>query len=405
MEKIDLNVRNTKIPLLFEHDESLPIVNLKLIFKVAGSISDTKGGIAKICARVLNEGTKELGSTEFARLLEIKAIEINAGSGFETLSLELNCLKEHFNYAFDMLVNLLKDPNLKDETLNKIKRIVKSQIATNENQFDYLAQCELNRVLHPNSPKAIPPTGTYDSVESIELGDVKNFFNKHINLSNLYMVLAGDIEFEEVDFSKILSTLELGEKNSLILIPTSDKEAISEIKKDSEQAYIYFGAPFYVKKDEIYKANVASFILGAGGFGSRLMEEIRVKRGLAYSAYARAEFSLSTNKLWGYLQTKNESKDEAIGIVKDEISKFIKNGVKEKELKSAKDFLIGSAPLAQETMFKRVGIKQDNFYNGFGFDEFEKRLKQVENLTLQELNEFIKTHTEIKNLSFAVLSK
>ncbi|PSM51783.1 peptidase, M16 family [Campylobacter blaseri] len=405
MEKIILEAKNTQIPLLFEHDDSLPVVNLKLIFKVAGSVADSKMGLSRLCARLLNEGTKELGSNEYARLLEIKAIELHSSSGFETFSIELNCLKEHFSYAFSMLVKLLKDPNLTDDTLQKIKNIVKSQIAINENEFDYLAGLELNKILHPDTPRANPTIGTYESIESIDLKDVEGFIKEYLNLANLYIVLAGDVKLEEIDFSKALYALEAGEKRELPQISTSDEKTFKEIKKNSEQAYIYFGAPFIIKKDDIYKANVASFILGAGGFGSRLMEEIRVKRGLAYSIYARNNFELSLSRITGYLQTKNENKEEAIAVIKEEFEKFIKDGVSEDELKSAKDFLVGSVSLTQETMFQRVNTKQDNFYKGYEFDEISKRIKQIKELTLDELNQFIKAHTEIGNLSFAVLSK
>ena len=210
-------------------------------------------------------------------------------------------------------------------------------------------------------------------------------------------------QLEELNLDEVLSSLKVGEPRELKHLKTSEKLSEKIIIKPSEQAYVYFGAPFSVPCEERFKARVATFILGDGGFGSRLMEEIRVKRGLAYSAYARSEFALSYSQIWGYLQTKNESRDEAVAVVKDEFKKFVKNGVKAGELAQAKRFLLGSQPLRQETLFNRLSIAQGEFYNGFKLGNFKDELEKISKLKLAELNAFIAEHAEIEKLSFAVL--
>jgi predicted Zn-dependent peptidase len=157
--------------------------------------------------------------------------------------------------------------------------------------------------------------------------------------------------------------------------------------------------------EEYYKARVATFILGTGGFGSRLMEEIRVKRGLAYSAYSRAEVTKSHSHFSGYLQTKLESKDEAIKIVKDVIADFVKDGVTKDELEQAKKFILGSEPLRNETLSQRLSTAFQEYYNGFDLGHSKGELKLIEKLTLSDLNTFIKSHKEINQLSFSVVTK
>lgn len=395
-------LKGVNIPVLYEFDNSMPVVNFKLVFKASGSLKDGKNlGLAKICAKLLNEGTKSLGVSEFSRLLEIKAIELYASCGFETFVIEVNCLKEHFNYALNLLTNLLNEPNLTKETLEKLKIITKGEIATNESNLDYLAKTELDRILYENTPLENKIIGTKDSVDNINLDDIKRFLDE-LNLSNLYVVLAGDVS-ENINLNSVLNGLKAGTKDDLEFYATSDKEKTSFIKKETKQAYIYFGSPYLVEKDERYLANVASFILGSSGFGSRLMEEIRVKRGLAYSVYARSNFSLTSSSIWGYMQTKNENRDQAINAIKNEFIKFINDGAKEDELKVAKNFLLGSVPLQKETMFKRVFIKEQEFYQGFSFGEFERNLQKIKNLNLETLNAFIKKHSEILKLSFAII--
>ncbi|WP_304339178.1 M16 family metallopeptidase [Campylobacter ureolyticus] len=403
MKKIDLKYKNLNIPLLYEFDNSMPVVNFKLIFKASGSVANGKfPGLANLVAKMLNEGTSKLGVSEFANLLELKAVNLSVFSGFETFGFEINTLKENFDYGLNLLISLLKDPNFTQKTLDKIKTLIKGEIASNNTDFDYLSRTELNRLLYENTSLEYPQIGTLESIDKISLNDVKEFFDA-LFLENLFIVLAGDIK-ENIDLNELLNCFKSGVKNNLAFIKTSDKKKLSFVKKQVEQAYIYFGAPYDVKKDEIFKANVAIFIFGSSGFGSRLMEEIRVKRGLAYSIYARADFGLSSSKIWGYMQTKNESKDDAIEVIKSEFLKFVKDGVSQDELNSAKNFLLGSVVLQKETMFGRINIKQKEFYMGEEFGELERTLEKIKALNLDDLNKFIKAHDEILNLSFSVVS-
>lgn len=403
MKKIDLKYKNLNIPLLYEFDSSMPVVNFKLIFKASGSVANGKfPGLANLVAKMLNEGTSKLGVSEFANLLELKAVNLTVFSGFETFGFEINTLKENFDYGLNLLINLLKDANFTQKTLDKIKTLIKGEIASNNTDFDYLSRTELNRLLYENTSLEYPQIGTLESIDKIGLNEVKEFFNA-LFLENLFIVLAGDIK-ENIDLNELLNCFKSGVKNNLAFIKTSDKKKLSFVKKQVEQAYIYFGAPYNVKKDEIFKANVAIFIFGSSGFGSRLMEEIRVKRGLAYSIYARADFGLSSSKIWGYMQTKNESKDDAIEVIKSEFLKFVKDGVSQDELNSAKNFLLGSVVLQKETMFGRINIKQKEFYMGEEFGELERTLEKIKALNLDDLNKFIKAHDEILNLSFSVVS-
>ncbi|MCZ6116834.1 M16 family metallopeptidase [Campylobacter ureolyticus] len=403
MKKIDLKYKNLNIPLLYEFDSSMPVVNFKLIFKASGSVANGKfPGLANLVAKMLNEGTLKLGVSEFANLLELKAVNLTVFSGFETFGFEINTLKENFDYGLNLLINLLKDPNFTQKTLDKIKTLIKGEIASNNTDFDYLSRTELNRLLYENTSLEYPQIGTLESIDKIGLNEVKEFFDA-LFLENLFIVLAGDIK-ENINLNEFLNCFKNGNKNNLAFIKTSDEQKLSFVKKQVEQAYIYFGAPYNVKKDEIFKANVAIFIFGSSGFGSRLMEEIRVKRGLAYSIYARADFGLSSSKIWGYMQTKNESKDDAINVIKSEFLKFVKDGVSQDELNSAKNFLLGSVVLQKETMFGRININQKEFYMGEEFGELERTLEKIKALNLDDLNKFIKAHDEILNLSFSVVS-
>jgi len=213
-------------------------------------------------------------------------------------------------------------------------------------------------------------------------------------------------EFEEL-IKPLLESLNIGKKIELKKVELVSKKEEKTLIKDTKQAYIYFGSSFNIdsKDEENYKAKVASFILGGSGFGSRLMEEIRVKRGLAYSAYGSISINKSHSYFNGYLQTKNESADEAKKLVKEIIQDFIEKGVTQEELTAAKNFLTGSEPLRSETLSQRLNIAFTLYYRGLEPDYSKKELEKIQSLELTDLNKYIKSHDEINNLTFSIVRK
>jgi len=405
----NIEIDGLKVPVIFEKDTRLPIVNMQFVFTNSGSITDTdKAGLAKMSARVMNEGTKKLGSSAFAEALEAKAINISSSTGAETFVMEVGSLKEEFDDALAYFGMLLKDPNLTDEALQKVKTTTIGSLSAKENDFDYVASNKLKSILFENTPLANPSSGTVKIVKSIQLDEVKEFLKTNLVKSKLIVLLGGDIDIKKAKdkIAKIIKILPKGnfEKVKHYDVTKTPKEVI--LKRQTQQAYLYFGSPYDMRDTdtEYYKARVATFILGTGGFGSRLMEEIRVKRGLAYSAYARVHVSKSCNYFTGYLQTKIDSLDEAKQTVKDVISKFVKDGATQEELEQTKKFLLGSEPLRVETMSQRLNRSFMEYYKGHKIGYSLEELKKIQNLTLKDLNKFIKKHYEINQLSFSIVT-
>ena len=405
-----IKIDGLKVPVIFEHDTRLPLVTMQFTFTNSGSITDThKAGLAKFSAKLMNEGTKELGSSAFAESLESRAIHISSSTGTETFVMEVGSLKEEFNTALEKYGMLLKDPNYTKEAVSKIKTMTLGALSRKENDFDYVASNELKAILFKGTPLGQPSSGTLQSVESIELNDVKSFLESHLTQSNLIVVLGGDIDLKvaKKKIKKLIKLLPKGKVSAVAHYDVVKTPSESVLYKQTEQAYIYFGSPYYmaVNDEEYYKARVATFILGTGGFGSRLMEEIRVKRGLAYSAYARVHVSKSSSYLTGYLQTKLDSLDEAQKTVKDVIAKFVKKGVTQEELEQTKKFLLGSEPLRVETMSQRLNRTFMEYYKGFPLGHSATELEKIQKLSLEDLNKFITKHTEINELSFAIVTQ
>jgi len=405
-----INIKGTEVPIIFEEQKDLPILNLQLVFQNSGYIQDKdKSGLVNLSSSILNEGTKELGSSDFAQILDENAITIHSSNGFETFVIEVSSLKEQSKKAVSLLNDLLKSPNFTQSSLDKIKTIQTGYLKRKENDFDFIAQNQLKALLFKDTALENPSSGTIESISKIELKDIENFLSKTISLNNLIIVAGGNFTQKEIEtlIKPILENLKTGEKSEVKKIDFKSQKSEKTLQRDTEQAYIYFGSSFNIdsKDEENYKAKVASFILGGSGFGSRLMEEIRVKRGLAYSAYGNISINKTHTYFSGYLQTKNETAKEAQELVSKLVDEFVENGVTQEELTAAKNFLLGSEPLRNETLAQRLNKAFTLYYRGLDQDYSKKELEKIQNLKLEDLNNYIKSHKEINNLTFSIVRR
>ncbi|MFY9082363.1 pitrilysin family protein, partial [Aliarcobacter butzleri] len=405
-----INIKGIEVPIIFEEQKDLPILNLQLVFQNSGYIQDKdKSGLVNLSSSILNEGTKELGSSNFAQILDENAITIHSSNGFETFVIEVSSLKEQSKKAVSLLNDLLKSPNFTQSSLDKIKTIQTGYLKRKENDFDFIAQNQLKALLFKDTALENPSSGTIESISKIELKDIENFLSKTISLNNLIIVAGGNFTQKEIEtlIKPILENLKTGEKSEVKKIDFKSQKSEKTLQRDTEQAYIYFGSSFNIdsKDEENYKAKVASFILGGSGFGSRLMEEIRVKRGLAYSAYGNISINKTHTYFSGYLQTKNETAKEAQELVSKLVDEFVENGVTQEELTAAKNFLLGSEPLRNETLAQRLNKAFTLYYRGLDQDYSKKELEKIQNLKLEDLNNYIKSHKEINNLTFSIVRR
>ncbi|SFV55137.1 Zinc protease-like protein [hydrothermal vent metagenome] len=401
-------VKGIEVPIIFEESTYLPIISMRIVFTNSGSLYDSKAGLANLSAKLLDEGTKKDGSVKFATKLENSAISLGVSAGIETMAIELSSLKEQFPKGLKLLKSLLKDPNYTEDTLEHIKKQQIGSLIQKKSDFDYIASLGLKKTLFKDTDMDRPRVGTIDSVKSISIEDIKNHINTYLGINNAIIVVGGDITIDEVKkmVKETLSILPKVKVKEHKFIKVTDKKVTTTFKEDTEQAYIYFGSPFNLKYNDPkqYIAKVAGFILGGSGFGSRLMEEIRVKRGLAYSAYGNFTYSHTSSYFTGYLQTKLENEKEAKELVSEIVDEFVKNGITQKELDATKEFLLGSEPLRNETLNQRVSRSFKEYYNKQPLGYTQTQLKKIEALKLSDINKFIKNHKEIKDISYSIVT-
>jgi predicted Zn-dependent peptidase len=379
--------------LIYEKD-NLGRTIFEIVFKNTGSIY-AKEGVAYALSHMLNTKGTLKEKEKFYSILEERAIEFSVSTNKEFTTIHTAFLNEKASFTINKLIELLQNPNFSKEAFEKSLKEIEAKRANLKNNYDYIANKNLFKAMFKDTPLAIPVIGEKND---FTLEDIKGHFKTLSKEVAVFINGGKKISIEE--FLKILPSCK--PKKDLFFTP---KTAHIEEKRDVEQSYIYFGAPFNVKKEELYLAKIATFILGAGGFGSRIMEEVRVKRGYAYSAYATNEFKKSYSILKGFLQTKLQNTEDAVNLVKNIIFEFSQKGITQEELENAKKFLIGSEPLRNETLSQRLLRRFNEYYFNLGQGYYQKELDLIKNTTLEEVNDFITRHKEINNLSFSIVTK
>ena len=379
--------------VIFEKD-NLSRSFIEIVFQNRGSIY-AKKGVAYFCAHLLNTKGTLTKKEKFYQKLEEDAIELNVSVNREFFTISLKFLNSKEKSAINALKELLLNPNFSQESFEKSKKEIYAKIENKKNDNDYIASTNLFKTIFKNTPLEYP---VLYLDEEISLKDINEFFNT-LSKESAIFINGG----KKIDLSSIKEILP-SQKMPKTLFFKPQQNDYKETKK-TEQSYIYFTSPFDVDyQKELHLAKIATFILGSGGFGSRIMEEIRVKRGYAYSAYAHNSFKKSYKLLSGYMQTKIENTEDSIKLLKEIINEFWKNGVKEEELTSAKKFLIGSEPLRNETLAQRLLKKFNEIYLNLPKNYYSNELEKIKNTSLDELNHFIKSHPEIKDISFSILT-
>ena len=271
-------------------DHTNPIVAVRFAFRGGAALDPTgKEGLADVVSSLLDEGAGELDSQAFQRRLEDMAITLRFDAGYETFGGRLTTLSVNVGAAFDLLRLALTQPRFDDEPVARIRSQILTMIRRNSEDPDVIAGRTLRRALFPDHPYGRPVMGTEDSVKAITAADLKVFTAERLARDNLVIGVVGDMTPDRL--AALLDGTFGGLPGQAApwrlpeVAPIATGRTIV-VKKAVPQSAILF-AQAGVKRDDkdFYPAYIMNYILGGGGFTSRLYNEVREKRGLAYSVY------------------------------------------------------------------------------------------------------------------------
>jgi zinc protease len=359
-------------------------------------------------ARGLLLGTSKRNVTAINEELDFMGAALNASSGRDYTTVSLRVLKKDLDKGLDLLMEALTQPTFPDEEIRREVEKTLAAIQSEEDQPDEVVEKAFQRDLFLTSPYAHPVQGTKESLSRLTREALVTFYRAYYHPNNSMLTVVGDITADELK-AKLLprfANWPMAEIPEVSFVTTFAKEPkVTKIDREISQANIILGhAGVSRNNPDYYALTVMNYILGGGGFSSRLLEEIRDKRGLAYSVTSFFDPGKYPGSFQIVLQTKNTSAREAISLSLKEMNRIQKEGVSEKELEAAKKYLIGSFPMRLDTQGKLVTFLTQVEYFGLGLDYPEKYPSLIRSVTREEVLRVARTYLHPDNYILVVVA-
>ena len=387
-------------------EPAIPMVAMELSFQ-GGSSLDPEGdeGAANFLAGMLEEGAGELDAVEFAESAQLLGARFGFDAGRDTVSISARMLSEATRESVELLRLALAEPRFDETAMERVRGQILSSIRSDDSDPRALASEAWWSAAFPDDPYGRPVEGTRDSVAALTADDLRATRDRVLNAGAVKIGVVGDITAEEL--GPLLDTL-LGD------LPREDAPELPEARFanagdlsvapfDAPQSTVMFGHEGPLRDDEDFiPLYVLNYILGGGGFSSRLTVEVREKRGLAYSTYSYLA-PLDRAGLWiGGVGTANERVAESISVIREEWRRLAENGVTEEELRKAKQYLTGAYPLRFDSNASIARILVGLQEAGLGIDYPERRNDLIEAVTVEDIARVAEKWLRPENLAFSV---
>lgn len=391
-------------------DHSNPIVTMEFSFKGAGAL-DPKGkeGLAALVAATIDEGAGDFDSTAFQKALDDKSITLRFQAGLDSFQGSFKTLNKHRDDAFEMARLALQEARFDPEPLERMRTQLSSRVKQNSQSPNYKASRKVFELAFGDHPYARPAAGTVEGLSAITRADLLNFTEARFARDNLLIGVVGDITAEElkVYLDKTFGDLPAAARTDAVeAVDARFDGSVTIIDVDVPQSSIQFAQPGMSRADpDFYTAYVLNYILGGGSFVSRLYQQVREERGLAYSVYTYLMPLDSAAAVMGGAGTANERVSETMDVIRSVWRDFAANGPTEAELNDAKTYLTGAFPLrftSSDTIASMlVGMQDDNL----GIDYIDKRNSYIEAVTLEDARRVAKRLFQPDNLNFVIAGR
>ncbi len=316
---------------------------------------DALSGVSHFLEHLLFKGTADRSAKSIAEAVDRVGGDMNAFTSKEVTAYYTRLPASKWQLAVELLGAVLSEPALRNDDVEIEREVILEELGMDEDAHDDKAMTVLAQSLFPDHPLGRETAGERATVEAITPDDVRSFFNQWYRPSNMVVAFAGAVDHEEAvaEVQRQFTSSSVGQA-PVRHAPTNPARSLAVVRRKSEQAHLAVGLPGLSRDaGEREAIDIASYVLG-GGPSSRLFDEVREKRGLAYSIYAGHASYSDTGALTVYAGTSPAHLGEVLGLVSREIDTMAANGITNDELDIARGYLAGSYVLGLEDSASRM---------------------------------------------------
>lgn len=394
--------------LVQEH--SVPLIALRFAFE-GGSVQDPAGreGVANFLAGMMDEGAGELTAQQFQERMEKIAMRMSFDDSRDAFYGSFETLSEHRDAAFALLGLAVTKPRFDADAADRVRAQLQASLAFAARDPNRVASEQWSALAFAGHPYGRPVNGTSTSLDSIKSQDLREYWSRVFARDNLRVVAVGDID--AATLAKALDTVfgGLPAKARLVAVPETTPKATERLKVIDmavPQSVARFGLPAMPRKDKDFiAAYVLNTIVGGGVMSSRLWEEVREKRGLAYSVNSTIQPFRHTSIFAGGVATKNEQIAQSLDLIRAELKRVAAEGPTAEELANAKSYLTGSFALGFDSNAKIANQLLWIWQEELGIGYIDTRNALIEAVSLDDMKRVAKRLFEGKDLIVTIVGK
>jgi predicted Zn-dependent peptidase len=364
---------------------------------------DELAGITHLMEHMLFKGTPSMDALGIAEAFENIGAQENAATGEEYTVLYARFLPEHLEKALEIMSEMVKEPTLAD--LEREREVIVEEIKMYEDRPDQMADEYLSGLIFHGDSLGRPIIGSAETVRGVDHDTLKSFHENTYIAPNVFVIGAGRLDPEEFErlVEEKLAGLPVGEQFTREANLTSPESRFSYKFKETEQYHVAMGSlGLPARSEDRYAMSALNNILG-GGMSSRLFQEVREKRGLAYAVYSYHQGYSDSGAIKMYVGSTTGNVEEAVKIISEQLDKTREEPVSEEELQRTKEQLKSSTILALESTANRMTRIGRSIISGAELLTPEEIAERIEAVTADDIKRLANEHLKLKNMYLAAI--
>lgn len=399
----------TRVLLVENH--SLPMLDLRIDFD-AGSRRDAPGkqGQASFAFGLLTQGAAGLDESALARAEADLGAEIGASVDSDGAALGLRTLSDVSvrDAALKLFADILTRPDYPQAVIDREKKRLRAQLQQAQSEPGTIIADRFAALLYGDHPYGRTSQDSLRALDALTRDDLLDFHRRHVVASRAVISIVGAISRDEAErvVQRLVKALPATGPELALLPPVvfATPAAVQKLDYPSTQAHILVGMPYIARNDaDFFPLALADYVLGSGGFSSRLTRVLREEKGLTYSAYSTFQPQLQAGPLYIGLQTRKEKADEALRLLREEVARLVSRGPTEEELRDAKEDLINSFSIGLDTNRKWLGMLARMGRHQLPLDYLQKYASTVQAVTLAQVRAALQRHLHVDKLVTVVV--